>query len=849
MATHELLEREAELDLLGRALSDAAAGRGSVVVVVGEAGIGKSTLVNRFVTSLDGTTDALVGLCDDLTIPRPLAPFRDLAGSVSASLTQAIFSGASPHELYPLLLDELTGPRPTVLVLEDVHWADDATLDAATFVARRIGALPAVLIMTLREGEVPPGEALDAMLGAAAGAGATFVQLHPLSQEAVASLAAGTRSDVYAATGGNPFLVTELLCSDDGPLPATVANAVLGRVTRLDERARVLVELLAVVPGRVPTTILDLAMPDWASAAEDPERRRLLEVSPSHVRFRHELVRQAILASLSAIATRQYHGCVVDALLASGGDPADIVHHGEAAGAEDAVAAHVVPAARRAAALESNREAYAHYRRALEFLEQMETHDQALVLEEYAKAAYRVRRLDEALAGIGNAIRLNRARGDDESVGRCLRCLSRLHWFAGQGEAAHESARDAIAILEPLGPSQELAAAYSGLARLAMLRREICAAENWATKALDFGDDSTRVQALVTLGSARLLVDPDADGDLRDAHEWAHAVGDREEAVRALVNLAYGLMNWVRAPEALEASRAAVAYSDRYEVHHMAPYNILTEAWLRMRAGQWTEAERIAAAHAQTKVAVHQLLAETILAELAVRRGDEDADRRLAALAEKAEETGELQRLCPVFELSIEHAVLAGEEPPVERMLWFVSNDEAPHAEDVVRLAAWAAVAGHDVDMQVPGSTPWAAVLQRDWRAAADAFGEAGWPYDRALMLSLAGDERSLLEAIAIAHRLGAAPLTRRVTQQLRELGARVPRGPRRTTRSNGAGLTGRQLEVLGLLSEGLTNAEIADRLVVSPRTAEHHVAAVLQKLRAPSRRDAVRRAVELGVA
>jgi DNA-binding CsgD family transcriptional regulator len=854
MATQsELLERETELELLARALADAAAGRGSVAVVVGEAGIGKSSLVSRFVTSLDGTTDVLVGLCDDLTIPRPLAPFRDLAGSVSPALAQAISSGASPHEVYPLLLDELDGPRPTVLVLEDVHWADDATLDAATFVARRIASLPALLILTVREGEVPPGEALDAMLGAAATARAAFVQLQPLSAAAVASLAARSADDVYAATGGNPFLVTELLCSDDGPLPATVANAVLGRVTGLDERARKLVELISVVPGRVPTSILDLAMPDWAVAAEDPERRRLLEVSPTHVRFRHELVRQAILSSLSVIAARQYHACIVEALLASGGDPADIVHHAEAAGAEDAVAAHVLPAARRAAALESKREAYAHYRRALDFLEELDVSNQAIVLEEYAAAAYLTRRLDEALAGIANAIRLNRALGDEASVGRCLRMLSRLQWFAGRGEAAHTSAREAVTILEALGSSNELAAAYSGLARLAMLRREIVESEIWATKALKLaehgGDDSTRVQALVTLGSARLLTDPQADADLRAAHEAAHVVGDREEGTRALVNLAYGLMNWVRARDALAVSHEAVAYSERYEVQHMAPYNILTEAWLQMRAGRWADAERTALAHAQTKVTVHRLLAETILAELAVRRGDDDAETRLAGLAAKAEGTGELQRMSPVFELSVERAVLAGEEPPVQRMLCFISSDTAPHAEDVVRLAGWVSIAGHDVEIPVPESTPWAPVIRKDWRAAANAFGEAGWPYDRALMLSLVGDEGALLEAISIAHGLGAAPLTRRVTQQLRDLGARVPRGPRRATRSNRAGLTGRQLEVLALLGEGLTNAEIADRLVVSPRTAEHHVAAVLQKLRAGSRRDAVRRAFELGVA
>jgi DNA-binding NarL/FixJ family response regulator len=88
--------------------------------------------------------------------------------------------------------------------------------------------------------------------------------------------------------------------------------------------------------------------------------------------------------------------------------------------------------------------------------------------------------------------------------------------------------------------------------------------------------------------------------------------------------------------------------------------------------------------------------------------------------------------------------------------------------------------------------------------------------------------------------------LTRRAAGRLRELGLRVPAGPREATRANPAGLTARQLEVLELLAEGLTNTEIAERLVVSPRTAEHHVAAVLRKLGAATRRDAVRRAAEL---
>jgi predicted ATPase len=355
-----LLEREGELAVLQAALAEAAAGRGGVVVATGEAGIGKSALLAHFLAGLDPSVRSLVGACDDLSFPRPLAPFRDLAGSVAPALAAAISSGAHPHEIYPLLLEELGGPRPTVLVLEDVHWADCATLDAATFLARRLASLPALLVLTVRDGEAPPGEALDATLGAVAGAHAVFVQLRALSEEAVASLAGGSATDVYAATGGNPFLVTELLCGGDETLPATVANAVLGRVARLDARSRALVELVSVVPGRITPELLDLALPGWVGAAEEPERRRLLEVGPQHLRFRHELVRQAVLSGLPAAGARTLHARVLDALLEADGDPAEIVHHAEAAGREQTVAGHVLRAARRAAALHSRREAYAH---------------------------------------------------------------------------------------------------------------------------------------------------------------------------------------------------------------------------------------------------------------------------------------------------------------------------------------------------------------------------------------------------------------------------------------------------------------------------------------------------------
>ena len=238
-----------------------------------------------------------------------------------------------------------------------------------------------------------------------------------------------------------------------------------------------------------------------------------------------------------------------------------------------------------------------------------------------------------------------------------------------------------------------------------------------------------------------------------------------------------------------------------------------------------------------------------MLAELAVRRGDPDASERLAELAVLAERAGEPQRIVPVIELTAEAALTSGEPIPTDLFEELGERIRAPdglRGRYALRLAAWAAVAGVEIELPQPVPGPYAAMLARDWSGAAAAFGELDWVYDSALMLSLLDDEAALVDAMEIARRLGAEPLTRRLTVRMRELGMRVPKGPRRTTRANAAGLTARQLEVVELIVEGLTNAEIAERLVVSQRTAEHHVAAVLTKLGATTRREAARRASEL---
>jgi DNA-binding CsgD family transcriptional regulator/tetratricopeptide (TPR) repeat protein len=821
------------------------------VVVAGEPGIGKTSLVDHFARSLNGDARVLVGACDDLSIPRPLGPFRDMVADVSAPLAAAIESAAPPHDVVGLLIDELAAARPTVLVLEDMHWADHATIDVATVLARRIDALPVVLVLTYRTGETAAGHPLEAALGTIQRGDAAFVDLEPLSFAAVERVAGERAAAVFAATRGNPFFVSELVeCNDSPIVPRSVASAVLGRVATMSDDARRLLELVSVVPGRVATAVLDVAAPGWAAAAEEPERRHLLELRGRHVRFRHDLARRAVEAGLPAARKRRLHGRIVEALLDTRGDPADIVHHAEAAGEDGVVGEYALVAARRAAAVESNREAYAHYHRALDFLELLPLDEQGRLLEELARTAYFVGRLADAHAAIRQAIPIYEHLDDRLGLGRSVRCLSRLTWFVGDGAAARRHAERAVAILEPLGDTTELGRAYSGLSQLAMLAEDVDGAQAWGSLALALAtrldDERTRAHALVNIATTKAQTDPDAVTPLVEAHLAADRAGDAEEATRALGNLAYTMLVWGRPAVALEYAQRASDYARGHEVHHLAAYNATSVAWLRLRAGAWGDAETAARALIAKGDTIPELLARTVLTELAVRRGDDDVRERLAELRRDAERTDEVHRMVPAVELAVEHALLADEPVPEDWLRELVAR--APVGTDEMHLRAWAAVAGVSAEPSSVATPPYAAMQRAAWREAADAFGEIGWTYDRALMLSLLDAPDALAESLAVARELGAQPLADRVTRRLRGLGLRIPRGPRRTTRENPANLTGRQLEVLSLLADGRTNAEIADELVVSLRTAEHHVAAVLRKLGARDRRQAARRAAVLGI-
>ncbi|MFF2389077.1 ATP-binding protein [Agromyces sp. NPDC058104] len=851
----DLLERDRELDELRVAANDASMGRGRVVLLHGEAGIGKSTLVNALRADPPAGVRVLLGSCDAMSTPRPLGPLRDLESSVGPRLGEALRAGER-EEIFAALRDELSDGTGTVLVVEDAHWADEATLDALRFLARRIDELPAALVVTYRD-EFERDHPLGRLLGDL-GHGDRVGRLAPdrLSSDAVGALIAGSGLDaerVFATTGGNPYFVREVIASaDESGVPQTVVDAVTGRLRRLDAQTQEHVEQLAVVPSAVDAKLLARLVPGSAGALRAAEEGGLLDVRPEGVRFRHELTRRAVVDGLPASRRIELERAVLAALLESGAaDPARLVHHAGAAGDVDSIVEWAPRAARDAAASGAHRQAAAHYAAALAHPDRYAAAELVELTEEFAIESYTIGAASAAVDAQRRTVAMRRELGDARRLGASLRWLSRFDWFDGHRADAEAAAREASAVLADAGDPSLHAMALSNEAQLALLAHDTRRALDLAAGAIaisrETGDRRVLSHALNNHGTGLLFIGREEGVDeLLEAAEAGLSIDDIEDAARAFVNLVWALLDQYRLAEAERHLSRALELTERSEFIGFATYQRMEQARLDLARARWDDA--LALVESPPGMPHARCVALTVAGTVAARRGDDGADEILDDAHRLAVELGELQRRGPVAAARAEAALLRG-DLEAARAIARVEFDEADRREARALRAELAYLlrrAGGEVEVAGDDPHPFSMQARGDWRGAAEAWREAGAPYHEASALAESPDPADLVEALAILDRIGAAPLARRVRAELRDRGVRsVPRGPSSVTRRNPEGLTDRQLDVLRLLAEGLTNAEIAERLVVSVRTVDSHVAAVLAKLGVASRQDAVRIADE----
>jgi len=844
-----LLEREPILADLSDLLEDAASGVGRIAAIAGEAGVGKTSLIEHFTATRLGGAQALWGLCDPLSIPRPLGPVHDMAKQTDGALAAALRETAGREVLFSSFLTELgRPPAPRALVVEDVHWADDATLDLLKFIGRRIRRLPALMIITYRDDEVGPNHQLHRLLGELPRDAVRWLRLPLLSEMAVNEMARrkGRASDgVHALTGGNPFFVTEVLASSETAVPASITEAVLARATRLSPEARELIDLVAVVPGRMERSLLETLLIGAPALMRECITSGVLSAAADRVGFRHELARMAWQETLDVDTATRLHDRVLHALLHRGEDErelARIVHHASGAGDGDRVLCFAPAAAREAAAVGAHRQAASHYATAVRYAGEIPPAARADLLEGFSYERHLVGGIDDAVRARQEALTLRVSIADARGEGANLRWLSRLAWLEGRRTDAVAFGEQAIAVLEPLGPTPELAMAYSNLGWLFDLADDSVGATTWGNRAIALaekvGDVETLVHALCSwknTGLRRL----ERSIDLSLQH------GLHEHATRAYGMLACSDIVNCDYPTAAVGIDRALRFATDHELEIWERYITGWRARLELERGNWEAAERDAVdvTHRQSSPAVARCQPLIVLALLRARRGEGDSDALLEQALTLAHASAGLERIAPAVAARAEMAWLRDELDVARddlRAAWETTTRTDNHW-GWARLAWWLWRSG---DLSTaPNGTPDPVRLQMegDWRGAADAWQRIGAPYERALALAEGDSPDAWYDALAGLEALGAHAAAAAVRRDLRRRGARgIPRGPHQTTRRHPAGLTPAQVRVLEQLARGLSNAEIARELFLSPRTVDHHVSAILGKLEVSTRAAAI---------
>jgi DNA-binding CsgD family transcriptional regulator/tetratricopeptide (TPR) repeat protein len=865
-AADELLERAGQLSALTEALDAVIAGKaGRLVLVGGEAGVGKTVLLEAFCERLPAPTRVLRGACEGLLTPGPLGPLFDLAEVTGGELEELVSREARPHEVTAALVRELAGTRATVLVVEDLHWADEATLDVLRLLARKVEGVPALVLASYRDDALDRTHPMTLFLGELATARTvTRLEVPPLSAEAVGALAephAVDADELFRRTNGNPFFVTEVLAADTGDIPPTVRDAVLARVARLSDPASRLLETIAIATPRAEIWLLEALAPGELDDLEECLASGMVVAEADGVAFRHELARLAVEGALAPHRRVALHRAAVAALALTPGraaDPARIAHHADLAGDGDAVLRSAPAAAARAAAHGAHREAEAQYARALRFADVLPPEAQAELLEHQAYEGYLTGDFDEAIAAQELALTHRRALGDRVREGDCLRSLSRLYRFQGRTREAAQIGHAAVDTLEDLPPGRDLALAYVNLAHLYCVAEDAEEATAWNTKALalveQIDDPHLISYALTNKGVVDVLVDGEqASAQLERSLQVALAAGAEEEAGRAYLSLVWWPLRRRRYDLVDRYLDEGLDYCTEHGLDLWRLFFVPCRARLELDRGRWTEAADWAgfAVRDRRTWPVPRLFALTVLALVRARRGDPDVWPLLDEARALAEPSGELQRIGPAACARAEAAWLAGRHeaigPETEVALELALHRHAPWV--VGELACWRRRAG--VGEAIPGAVaePYAAELAGDAARAAALWDELGCPYEAALARAGADRDTTVRAALAELHGLGAEPAAAIVARQLRDRGVRgVPRGPRAATRENPAGLTAREVEVLALVAEGLRNADIAERLFLSEKTVGHHVSSILRKLGVRTRGEASAEAHRIGL-
>jgi len=673
----ELIERAGFLTLLQTKLETIAEGEGHCILVSGEAGIGKTSLVKAFCKENSDTSKIYQGTCDALFTPRPLAPLYDILWQFGSDSWETSGNLADRAGLFSRFFQELSDRKGlTLIVFEDIHWADEATLDFIKFLARRISQVRCLFILTCRDDEIQSHHPVRNLLGQLSPDSFTRLSLTPLSRQAVEKMAGekGYRGeDVYSISGGNPFYVNEILASYSPGVPDNIKDSILSVFNRQDERTRQVWEILSVLPTGFEVKYLEEIEPLYPSAVAKCLEAKILFLKEGRISFKHELYRRTIETSLSPFVRIALNRRILELFrekFEKENEIERIIHHAKNANEYDLVVHYAPLAAVQAACVGAHVEASKLYLSAIEYYQGMDKDRLVQFYECYAYECYLTNKIKEAIIYQGRALNIWKEKKDMEKTGNAMWFLSRLWWFDGNRRQAETYAGQAIEVLANQPSSRAKAMAFSNMSQLKMLADQTVECIHWGEKAIaiakEINSEEVLCHALNNVGTVQRMIPAYKQKGtdlLQQSLDLALKNSWHEHAARAYTNLGSGsvkIKDYLFGKEILDEG---IHYCEERELDSWRSYMLACKATLLLETGCWNEALDLAAGllKRENQAPIVKIGALLVMATIKMRRGEGDVLPLLLEAKAKAFDAMELQRVLPALMALLEYEWLTGQ--------------------------------------------------------------------------------------------------------------------------------------------------------------------------------------------
>lgn len=862
----ELVERAGFMATLETEFENVIDGEGRCILVTGEAGIGKTSLVKNFSARKKKMCKTYIGTCDALFTPRPLAPLYDLLLQMQGDVPKNIANINDRVGLFTGFLHQLENQKETTLiVIEDIHWADEATMDFIKFFARRITKFQCLFILTYRDTEIDHQHPLRNVLGHVPPDSFSRLQLTPLSRYIVEKMAIekGYKGeDVYSISGGNPFYVNEILASYNVGVPDNIKDSILSSYDRLDEKTKQVWQILAVLPTGLEIRYLEKMEPSYTTTIHSGIGLKILIQKENLIFFKHELYRRTIEASLSPVLRMELNKKILDLFqetFEQNGEIERIIHHAKNANAYEVVTHYSPIAARKAAAIGAHVESSRLY---LSAIENYQGNDPDILIqfyESYAHECYLTSQVKEAIIYAGRSLHLLERKNDVGRIGNCLRFLSWLYLFDGNRVKSESYATQSIEVFASQPPSKTKAMAYANMGRLHAMSDEKDECISWSEKAIamaeDLGDDVTLCHAWNSLGTVLSKINSSANQGLEFLHKSMNLAlkNNYEEYIgHAYANLIAAALVTRDYSLAKKMLDQAIQFCEDRDLDLGTKYLSVYKARMYFETGHWNEAYNIANNFLanEEQFSLIKIGLRVIAATIKMRRGDTEVLPQLLEARSSAFETRQPNRILIAITALLEYEWIMDRRFCEQADIDYVINtlELRGNIYENSAFAYWLLKARNQRLQPDDLYEGFGLNGKTTAKKAASLWERSGCPYEQALAL-FQGDDNDKREAISIIQKLGADAVYSKLKLEMRSSGIKsIPRGIRKNTRSNPAHLTERELDVLQLLKDGMQNKEIGNKLFISAKTVDNHISSIFYKLSVHSRAKAIEQATQLQI-